>query len=202
MEIHIYEPNSKVKAVLNKERVKLTDARALLLYGLYRLVRDGEFVSEFASEKLCYFFQRFGANKIFNLKYSPNFYGPYSGKVRHVLYLLNGSYIKGYETKDKKPFDYLSMILDAESEVTSYIKAKPELQDIAEKTCNFLEGYYSSFGLELLSTVDFLAQENNSSDLDEIKKAIGKWSDRKKSLFSNDRFIEKSINHLKSAQLI
>jgi len=202
IDIFIYEPNSKVKAVLNQERVKLTDARSLLLYGLFRLVRNGEFVSEFASEKICYFFQRFGAEKIFNLKYSPNYYGPYSGKVRHLLYLLNGSYIKGYETKDKKPFDYLSLILDAEDEVTSYINKKPELLKIAETTCNFLEGYYSSFGLELLSTVDFLAKENNTSNFIEIREAIGEWSDRKKTLFSNDSFIQQSVDHLVSAQLI
>lgn len=34
-----------------KERVKLTEARAMLLYMLYQLVKNGEFVSEFSKKK-------------------------------------------------------------------------------------------------------------------------------------------------------
>ena len=65
IEIIVYEPTLQIKEQLKKERVKLTDGRALLLYVLYDLVRNGEYVSEFSSEKVCYFLQRFGAKKIF-----------------------------------------------------------------------------------------------------------------------------------------
>src|SRR5690606_33625803 len=60
IEIFVYEPTSKIVEKLKKERVKLTDARALLLYVLYDLVKNGEYVSEFSSEKVSYFLQRFG----------------------------------------------------------------------------------------------------------------------------------------------
>lgn len=201
-DIIIYEPNANVKEILNQERVILTDARALLLFVLYNLVRNGEFVSEFACEKICYFLQRFGASKIFKLDYAPNYYGPYSGKVRHLLYRLNGSYIKGYEGKDKKPFEYLSLIMEAQEDVINYVKKDPELLRIATLTTDFLEGYYSSFGLELLSTVDFVSQKSQTNDANSINASLEKWSDRKRSLFSNDGFIEKSLNHLQGANLI
>ena len=87
--IFIYEPNYTIKEVLKKERVKLTPARAMLLAVLFDLVKNGEFVSEFASEKIAYFLQRFGTKEMFKLDFQPNFYGPYSGKVKHVLYYLN-----------------------------------------------------------------------------------------------------------------
>ncbi len=201
-DIVIYEPNANVKEILNQERVKLTDARALLLFVLYSLARNGEFVSEFACEKICYFLQRFGAAKIFRLDYSPNYYGPYSGKVRHLLYKLNGGYIKGYEGKDKKPFEYLSLIMDAQEDVIKYIHNDTELLKIATDTTDFLEGYYSSFGLELLSTVDFVSQESNSKDSAVIKESLERWSDRKRSMFSNDKFIQKSLDHLQAANLV
>ena len=102
--IFVYEPNARIKEHLKTERVKLTGGRALLLYVLYDLVRNGSFVSEFAGEKICYFLQRFGAEKYFKLEYTPHFYGPYSGKVRFVLAALNGSYLMGYSDMDKKPF--------------------------------------------------------------------------------------------------
>lgn len=201
-EIIVYEPNSNVKEVLKKERVKLTPARAMLLFMLFELVKNGEFVTEFASEKLCYFLQRFGAQKHFNLNYSANFYGPYSGKVKHVLNYLNGSYIMGYAGKDKKPFEHLSLLVDSEKAVGDYINQNEELQKIVLDTNEFLTGFYSSFGLELLSTVDYIAQSNNISDKDSIKEKLNNWSDRKKTLFSDDRFVDISINHLKKSSLL
>jgi len=201
-EIIVYEPNNQVKEVLKKERVKLTPARGMLLYMLFELVKNGEFVSEFASEKLCYFLQRFGAKEYFKLEFTPNFYGPYSGKVKHVLNYLNGSYITGYAGKDKKPFEELSLIVDSEDQVKCFIENNPELQKIVGLTSSFLDGYYSSFGLELMSTVDFIGNSNNTSDKRFIQNQIANWSDRKKTLFSNDKFIDISISQLKEAQLL
>jgi len=119
VEIIVYEPTAYIKEQLKKERVKLTEARALLLYVLYDLVRNGEYVSEFSSEKVCYFLQRFGAKKYFNLEFSPKFYGPYSGKVRYILNILNGSYIMGFSDMNKKPFELLTIVSDGYETVKS-----------------------------------------------------------------------------------
>lgn len=197
-EIFIYEPSADIQEVLKKERVKLTPARAMLLAVLYDLVRNGEFVSEFSAEKIAYFLQRFGAQEAFNLEFQPNFYGPYSGKVRHVLYHLNGSYIMGYSSKDKKPFEELSLIPDAESEVIEFLN-KPEnasYKNIVEKTKSFLTGFYSPFGLELLSTIDFIITEKKAKTLGAITIELEKWSDRKKTLFTNQKFIQIAIKNL------
>ena len=77
IDVTVFEPNALIQETMKKERVKLTEARAMLLYMLYQLQRNGEFVSEFSSEKLCYFLQRFGGNKYLKLDFQPNFYGPY-----------------------------------------------------------------------------------------------------------------------------
>lgn len=201
-DVYVYEPNGNVKEILKKERVKLTPARAMLLFMLFELVKNGEFVSEFASEKLCYFLQRFGAKKHFNLTYSANFYGPYSGKVKHVLNYLNGSYVMGYAGKDKKPFEQLNLLIDSEKEVNHYINENIELKEIVEKTSVFLTRFYSAFGLELLSTVDYISQTYNIKEKDSINEKLYSWSNRKKTLFSDDRFVDISINHLKEFQLI
>jgi uncharacterized protein YwgA len=194
----IYQPNTKIKEALNKERAKLTPARAMLLAVLYDLVKNGEFVSEFAAEKTAYFLQRFGGEKEFKLNYKQHFYGPYSGKVRHVLYYLNGSYITGYGTKDKRPFDAIGIIPDGEDAVNQYL-SKPDNQQYkqtVDKTKQFLSGFYSSFGLELLSSIDFLMQDLKTDQEEIIAKELDKWSNRKRTLFSNKNFITKTINHL------
>lgn len=198
IDVYIYEPNSKIKEALKKERVKLTPARAMLLAVLYDLVRNGEFVSEFSAEKVAYFLQRFGANKAFKLDYQPNFYGPYSGKVKHVLYYLNGSYITGYSSKDKKPFEELGLVPDAEQEILDYLNLpeNTEYRQIVDKTKKFLQGFYTPFGLELLSTIDFLMKDDRSLSENELSLRLEAWSDRKKTLFSNRKFIKLGLENI------
>ncbi len=200
-DIQIYEPNAIIREAMKKERVKLTPARAMMLSVLYDLVRNGEFVSEFAAEKATYFLQRFGAKEQFKLDFQPNFYGPYSGKVKHVLYYLNGSYITGYSSKDKKPFEELGIMFDGEKEVNEYLEQTDNLafKEIADKTKAFLTGFYSAFGLELLSTIDYIMSEKKISTLEDVTRNIESWSDRKKSLFSNPRFIDVAVKKLEKA---
>lgn len=199
--ISIYEPNAEIKEILKKERVALTPARAMLLAVLYDLVRNGEFVSEFASEKIAYFLQRFGAADTFKLNYQANFYGPYSGKVKHVLYYLNGSYISGYDSKDKKPFEALNLIMDGEPDVLAFLSNHQKELDIVKKTQAFLTGFYSDFGLELLSTLDFIAQKEQTRDLTTIQKSLFEWSNRKTQLFANPVFIEKGMKKLETLHI-
>lgn len=195
-EIIIYEPTNQIKENLKKERVKLTKARALLLYMLFDLVKNGEYVSEFSSEKVCYFLQRFGGQKFFNLEFEPKFYGPYSGKVRFVLNALNGSYVMGYSDMNKKPFDPLTLVGDGYQKVKDFVESDEELKKIAENTSSFLSGYYSDFALELLSTVDYISWKNNTIDKNVIETKLSEWSNRKQSMFSDSKYIDISIRHL------
>jgi len=197
IDIFIYEPTTQIKEHLKKERVKLTKARALLLYVLYDLVKNGEYVSEFSSEKVCYFLQQFGAKNFFKLKFTPNFYGPYSGKVRYILNILNGSYIMGYSDMNKKPFEPLSLLSDGYDSVNDYIENDTELLKIGERTKRFLLGFYSDFGLELLSSVNYIMSENNTTDRNTILARLSGWNNRKRSLFSNEKYVDIAINHIK-----
>ena len=196
IKVFVYEPTNAIKEYLKKERVKLTEARALLLYVLYDLVRNGEYVSEFSSEKVCYFLQKFGAEKYFRLHFEPKFYGPYSGKVRYVLNSLNGSYIMGYSDMNKKPFDPLTLISDGYEDVKSYIENNSELAEIATKTTTFLTGFYSDFALELLSSIDFIIVKNNVFDKHIITQKLSEWSNRKRSIFSNQEYINFTVDYL------
>lgn len=202
IEIIVYEPTKQIREKLFEEKVNLTESRALLLFVLYDLIRNGEYVSEFSSEKVCYFLQRFGAKKYFKLVYNPNFYGPYSGKVRYILNTLNGSYIVGYSDMNKKPFEPLFILPDAYNDVIKYINENLELQEIAENTTKFLNGFYSDFSLELLSSIDYISQKINSLDKIKIKSELDKWSERKRSLISQERYFDIAISHLKNTTFI
>lgn len=203
-DIIIYEPSIAIQERMKSERVKLTPARAMMLEMLYDLVSQGEFISEFAAEKVTYFLQRFGAEHDFNLKFTPYHYGPYSGKVKHVLYHLNGSYIKGYSSKGSKPFEELWPVEDGRAAVIDYLQT-PDLKRCLEIVNNvklFLSGYYSAFGLELLSSVDYLMKTEHTSDVDLIMAKLTQWNTRKKNLFANRKFVEKAVNHIREFSAI
>jgi len=186
MEVLVYEPSAEIQELLKKEErpsaARLTPVRAMLLQLLYNYRALGEFTSEFAAEKLSYFLQRFGEKQL-KLDFQKGIYGPYSGKVRHILYTVNGYYLKGYEQKDAKPFEPLEMMVDKAPEIQLYIKNElsNEERDRLRKVADLINGFESPYGLELLATVDFLIQENNTLNKEVIFDKL--WSERKKDMF-------------------
>jgi O-acetyl-ADP-ribose deacetylase (regulator of RNase III) len=197
-EVIIYEPSQKVKETLQQEEKpsasKLTPVRAMLLQLLYNYRALGEFTSEFAAEKLSYFLQRFGEKQL-KLNFQEGIYGPYSGKVRHILYVMNGYYLKGYEQKDTKPFEPLQMMVDKASQVQNFIKNElsKEEQERLAKVAALINGFETPYGLELLATVDFLINKAGTFEPNEIIQNL--WSERKKGLFSKEH-VQLAIQHL------
>jgi len=175
--VYVYEPSLAIKEMLKKEEkpsaARLTPARAMLLYLLYKYRALGEFASEFAAEKLGYFLQRFGETQL-KLDFKKGLYGPYSGKVRHVLYALNGYYIKGYEQKEAKPFETLELVASKRDEVKNFIykSASVAEKERLDKVSEFIQGFESPYGLELLATVDFLCYTASLTDAESIKNEL------------------------------
>jgi O-acetyl-ADP-ribose deacetylase (regulator of RNase III)/uncharacterized protein YwgA len=198
IEVFIYEPSVAIKEILKKEEkptaAKLTPVRAMLLYLLYRYRALGEFSSEFAAEKLSYFLQRFGEKQL-KLEFKKGIYGPYSGKVRHVLYALNGYYLKGYEQKEAKPFETLELVASKKEEVKKFIEqyTSKEEKERLDLVSEFIQGFESPYGLELLATVDLLRNTDFLITAESIKREL--WSERKKDLFPLNH-IELALSHL------
>lgn len=208
-DIYIYEPTAEIVERLKTERIKLTPARAMMLDVLCDCIAYGEFVSVFEAEKIVYFLQRFGADDEFRIQFIPYYYGPYSkGKVAHVLYALNGSYIKGMGGMQAKPFDELWMLPDTPSTIHEYLSREENMnyREIANRTKDFLRGFYSNFSIEMLATVDYILQHNDelenwkSLDGDRLYAAINSdlesWNNRKGRLFAHSKYLPKIVDHL------
>lgn len=211
-DIMIYEPSDQIAEKLNAEKTKLTPARAMLLDVICDLVANGEFASEFAAEKIVYFLQNFGAAHIFKLSYHTGFYGPYSGKVKYVLRYLNGSYLMGMGELQQKPFEPLWILSNSAQDARDYLNNQDyEYTRIADDVKSFLNGYYSNFTLELLSTMDYILRHDDrlhqwyNKDEEEIVRIImfdiSLWSARKERLFSDPACIKKALSHLKTFYL-
>ena len=213
-DIYLYEPSQEIVEQLKTERVKLTPARAMILVMFSDMRKNGEFASVFAAEKLIYFMQRFGAKDIFKIDYKPYFYGPYSGgKVAHILYALNGSYIQGMAGMAVRPFDNIWLSDDAEQEANRYLdedKDSARLLAICDNTKRFLRDFYSNYSLELLSSVDYLLntvpalhnwrEVDDEAVLDALYLEMTRWSKRKEKIFHRN-YLTLAYNYLKSHAL-
>jgi hypothetical protein len=173
--------------------LKLTNANAMLLSLLYEFRSMGEEASEFASEKLCYFLQLMGETQL-DMDFQEGYYGPYSGKARFLLDAVNGYYIKGMEKMDAKPFETLELVPSKKPEVDEYVEKRLSIaqKDNLKKLSKLIDGFQTSYGLELLASVDFIRRKYNANTPDEISQQLAKWSDRKAEIFP--------IQHIKITQ--
>lgn len=74
--------------------------------------------------------------------------------------------------------------------------------EIANKTIVFLRGFYSDFALELLSSIDYISKKEKTLDRRTINERLEEWSDRKRSMFSNPKYLDISLKHLEAANFV
>lgn len=214
VEVIVYEPIAKYQNVAKPKGVeKLTPARALIAELVRRYWVLGMECSLLEIQKLAWFLERTieakGLKNPLELKFSANNYGPYADRLRHLLDGLDGSYLKS--EKRISDCSYLDVIWfnDAKyDKVDLYLKteAKPYLSAL-EKTSELIDGFESPYGMELLSTVDWLLfQEQVSPSAESLREAIrhwpagDKWAQRKLKLFDLPK-IELALNRLKQVPL-
>jgi O-acetyl-ADP-ribose deacetylase (regulator of RNase III) len=199
VQIFIYQPNEKIKEILQKENVKkevkLTPARAMLLYALFKYEKYGEYTTVFTANKLAYFLQESGED--LKLKFEPYTYGPYAQAVEKVLYALNGKYLRGLEQMNAKPFEALALNYEMYDEVNNYVKDKlsQKQKDRLDYLFSAINGFESTLSLEILSSVHYIKQEYPKIETDKIVVKIKEWNQRKKDLIT-EQYVQIACDHL------
>jgi O-acetyl-ADP-ribose deacetylase (regulator of RNase III) len=199
--IVVYEPNDKVKEILQKEaqpkEVGLTDARAMILYALFQYERSGELASIFAANKIAYFLQESG--EPMKLTFVPHHFGPYDQRVEKVLYSLNGHYLRGLEQMSAKPFEPLELNYEKQDEVKEYIDKK--LTETQRERLNsvfeLIRGFESTLALEVLSSIHFLLTRGQNLSKKELLEKIQSWNERKKTLIKEE-YVNLAVAHLEN----
>ncbi|RVU34490.1 Appr-1-p processing protein [Rheinheimera riviphila] len=209
VEVLIYEPTAQYQNVTAKLGVKkLTPARALVAELVRRYWILGMDCSLLEIQKLAWFLQRVieqhGLKNELKLHFTANFYGPYANNLDHLLNALDGSYLKADKRiPDCEPLDVIWFNDDEKSAVLAYLssEAKPYLPAL-EAATQLIDGFESPFGMELLSTVDWLLFKTGCEPtLESVKEGIANWpagenwGQRKLSLFSEENIIF-AINRL------
>lgn len=205
----IYEPTERYQNVAKPQGVKsLTPARALVAELIRRYWVLGMECSLIEAQKLAWILNRviddMGLENPLGLHFNARNHGPYADELRHLLNHLDGSYLHcDRRINDSRPFDE-----SKRQAVTAYLKSEAEVWLPAlEKTTELIDGFESPFGMELLSTVDWLVfKEGIAPERDAILKAMGqwpageRWAQRKTKLFDG-RTIDIALKQLARVDL-
>ena len=183
VKITVFEPSAKFEDVKPNRSSKpppMTPGRAALV-GLMRRYLDGfldPFVTLLEVHKLMYFMQY--AGEPLRLEFRAAHYGPYAENLRHVLRAMEGHMISGYVDDGDKPEKELNLLPDAAEEALAFLKGHPESHKRFEKVADLVEGFESSFGLELLATVHWLVDHDESiRNNQDIVNRMYNWNDAK-----------------------
>lgn len=201
--ISIYEPKGAPDAqnmVKTTEVPDMTIGRAILI-GLvdryFRAVMD-PIVTILELQKLMYFMQESG--QPLKLKYSAATYGPYAENLRHVLTKIEGHFIQGYQDGGDNPDKELSLINSAISKANQVLNTDQQALERFDRVVDLIEGYETSYGLELLSTVHWVASKDQDVSLDGVINKVHAWNERKK-MFTPVQ-IESALNTLRAKQWV
>ncbi len=158
----------------------MTPGRAALL-GLMRRYLGGlmdPFVSLLEIHKLMYFMQE--AGEPLKLEFSKAPYGPYAENLRHVLRRIDGYFVTGYADGGDQPDKTIEVVPEALAAAEDYLADKPVIRARFDRVAGLVEGFESSFGLELLSSVHWVATREGASSAKEATERVHAWNERKK----------------------
>ncbi|WP_441001473.1 type II toxin-antitoxin system antitoxin DNA ADP-ribosyl glycohydrolase DarG [Fodinibius sp. SL11] len=198
-EFIIFEPGYNDQEIKEKEEVKLTSGRAMLLHALDEYGVLGYEINLLVVQKAAYFLQRLG--EPLRLKHEKGYYGPYAHNLNHLLKHINGFYIK-YKSQRNKPDTTVHLVEDKLERVKSFVKEKldPSQKERVQKLLDLIEGFESPYGLELLATVDYIKQNKPDISFDELKNEVHNWTNRKRSIMK-DHHLKVAYQRLEQSDL-
>ncbi len=209
VEVIVYKPTAQYQNVAKRNGVEtLTPARALVAEMIRRYWVLGIECTILEAQKLAWFLERMivkqGLENSLDLQFKANRYGPYAGRLRHLLDHLDGSYLHcDKRLADAGAFDTIWFESAKRDYVDLYLKteAKTYLPAL-EATDELIDGFQSPLGMEALATVDWLIErEGVEATLPAIKQGIQHWpagrqhARRKADLFG-DRLLDLTLERL------
>ncbi|MEY4561772.1 MAG: hypothetical protein RLZZ618_1049 [Pseudomonadota bacterium] len=184
VEVRLFEPSATPAAKTMEVRTKrprMTPGRAAIVKVLatYRELSYG--LSKIEVQKLAYFLQE--AGEPLKLQFVKHHYGPYSDALRHALNTMEGHFIRGLG--DGVVEAEIEPMQDAIAEAEAFIfnEEHANLSGHVERVERLIDGYQSSYGMELLASVHWVAtQESGARTVDEAILAVHQWNDRKRAI--------------------
>jgi O-acetyl-ADP-ribose deacetylase (regulator of RNase III)/uncharacterized protein YwgA len=166
---------------------RMTLARAAVVKSLEIYREPGYGLSQVEVQKLVYFLQEAGVS-FRKVEFCKDRFGPYSDALRHALENMEGHYIRGLgDGVVEAEIEPTESALD---DANAFLRADDKAQELAnsiERMATLIQGFQSPYGMELLSTVHWVATHApHASSADDALAAVHSWSERKAKLMRPD----------------
>ena len=185
-------PNAKDMEVRTK-RPNMTPGRAAILKVIetYRSLNYG--LSKIEVQKLAYFLQAAGED--LKLNFVKDKYGPYADALRHALETMDGHFVRG--VGDGVVESEIEPVQEALEQANTFIQNEnsQDLDNRVKRVEDLIDGFQSTYGMELLSTVHWVFKEENTSSAEETFHKIQNWNQRKRDLIKPEH-VEVAWNRL------
>jgi O-acetyl-ADP-ribose deacetylase (regulator of RNase III) len=187
----VYEPKGTPPADqmgVATAKPRMTRGRAALIGLLDRYLGLAALgASPIEVQKLMYFVQR--AGEPLKLNFEAGRYGPYAEALNHVLDDMEGHYLQGYGDRSKRVTEAepIQLLAGAAHEAEAWLTEHPESSERVARVIDLTEGFQSAYEMELLASVDWVAQAPNSAaahDPHAAYELVQQWSERKMRLFT------------------
>ena len=181
VQVAVYEPNGKPDTDYRSRKVPaMTEGRAALVVLMDRYLAGlmDPFVSLLEVHKLLYFMQE--AGEPLRLRYARAQYGPYAENLRHVLNAVEGHLVTGYGSGGDEPDKPLELVPGAVADAQRFLADKSPTRARLERVAKLADGFETPFGLELLSTVHWVAKHDGALGFDDTVARTYAWSERKR----------------------
>lgn len=181
--VRIYEPKGAPQADKmhhSHEIPKMTPGRAALVELINRYMKGllDPTISLLEVHKLMYFMQAAGQPLRLNYVKAP--YGPYAENLRHVLRAIDGHLISGYADGGDAPDKPLNLVPGAVEDATAFLESHEDTRVRFERVDTLVEGFETPFGLELLATVHWITQQDQTvRRYSDVVARTYAWNDRK-----------------------
>ena len=136
------------------------------------------FVTLLEVHKLMYLVQETG--QPLNLRCTKALYGPYAENLGHVLNAIEGHLVSGYADGGDQPEKRIELVPGAIKDAEDFLATDPDARSRLERVGDLVSGFETPFGLELLTTVHWVATREGATTSDEILRHVYAWNDRKR----------------------
>ena len=180
VDITIFEPSSSPALTKSREVPVMSPGRAALVVLMHRYLTGllDPFVTLIELQKLMYFMQE--AGEPLRLNYIKHHYGPYAENLRHVLTKIEGHLVSGYHDGGDAPEKQLELVPGAVKDAEAFLVADVDTRTRFDRVGELVEGFETPFGLELLSTVHWVATREKAASLEDVMTKVYAWNDRKR----------------------
>ena len=182
VEVTVFEPSGAPPAEVmarNRAVPEMTAGRAALVSLAKRYLNGllDPFVTLLEIHKLMYFLQESGEQ--LKLRYTKYYYGPYAKNLSHVLNHIEGHMLSGYADGGDKPDKQIQIVPGADTDAAEFLSQRTETITRINRVADLIDGFETSFGLELLATVHWIVKYEKSVTLDDIVNRTYEWNAHK-----------------------